>query len=416
VGHKEEKTHQLKPGSSALNVSNNEVVAVCGAGAAGMAAALSAARAGADVVLIEAGRRLGGTVTHALIHTLGGFFDSDGEFLNDGLARALVHSLLDADANTHRRRMGRTWVLAVSPSVYGSVAESWIASEQRIKILDAARVSNVRLEADRIRAIEVSHSQGTLHLCTRTVIDATGTAAVIRLILPNGVDDDERRAAAGLVFILRGVRTGALDFPKGVRALRMLRSAAEDGTLPPSCGKAWLDKGLYDDEVYVKLFVALLDDWQRRENRGEITDEALSTQTAVVSFLRRIPDFTEAYVANQGRLGIRDGGRVRGEYCLTVADVREGRKFADAACRCAWPIEYWDPVSGLSLEYLPDRSYYEIPLAALRVKGFQNLWAAGKCLSADRYAQASARVVGSCWSMGEAVGKAVAASWEPRHE
>jgi len=43
------------------------------------------------------------------------------------------------------------------------------------------------------------------------------------------------------------------------------------------------------------------------------------------------------------------------------------------------------------------------------VCGLRNLWAAGKCLSADRYAQAPARVVGSCRAMGEAAGTAAAA-------
>src|SRR5207249_11898371 len=113
-------------------------------------------------------------------------------------------------------------------------------------------------------------------------------------------------------------------------------------------------------------------------------------------------------VSRPGEVGIRDGGRVRGEYCLSAADVRQGRKFADAACRCDWPIEYWDPDEGVSLEYLPDNSYYEIPLRSLKVQGLHNVWVAGKCLSADRAAQASARVVGSCWAMGETAGEAAA--------
>jgi hypothetical protein len=99
---------------------------------------------------------------------------------------------------------------------------------------------------------------------------------------------------------------------------------------------------------------------------------------------------------------------VRGEYSLSAADVRQARKFADAVCRCCWPIEYWDPEQGVSLEYLAEHDYYEIPLRCLKVQGLRNVWAAGKCLSADRYAQASARVVGSCWSMGEAAGRAAA--------
>jgi hypothetical protein len=45
----------------------------------------------------------------------------------------------------------------------------------------------------------------------------------------------------------------------------------------------------------------------------------------------------------------------------------------------------------------------------LQLAGYENVWAVGKCLSADRYAHASARVVGTCWAMGEAVGSAAAA-------
>ena len=92
---------------------------------------------------------------------------------------------------------------------------------------------------------------------------------------------------------------------------------------------------------------------------------------------------------------------------MTERDVKEGSRFADVACRACWPIEHWHPQKGISLEYLPDGQDYDIPLRSLRVAGFENLWAAGKCLSAEPRAQASARVVGTCWAMGEAVGKNV---------
>jgi hypothetical protein len=158
----------------------------------------------------------------------------------------------------------------------------------------------------------------------------------------------------------------------------------------------------------VKLAVALPDDWPDREARGEITRAARQTQAAVVAFLQGLSGFAGAHVCRTGSLGVRDGGRVRGEYCLTADDVRGGRRFADAACRCAWPIEYWDPEHGVNLEYLPDGQAYDIPLRSLKVQGIANLWVAGKCLAADRLAQASARVAGCCWSMGEAAGQAAA--------
>jgi hypothetical protein len=258
--------------------------------------------------------------------------------------------------------------------------------------------------------VEAVGPGGAFRLRPRAVVDATGTAEVVRLIDPALVQDDPTPAAGGLIFRMRGVLPGSLAFPKGLGVVRALRRAAEDGTLPPTCGQAWVDVGAAEDEAYVKLFVPLPDDWRQREGRGELTRAALGTQSAVVAFLRRLPGFARAEVTRTGCLGVRDGGRVRGEYCLSGADVRQARKFPDAACRCSWPIEYWDPDRGLSLEYLPGDGYYEVPLRALKVRGLRNVWAAGKCLSADRFAQASARVVGTCWAMGEAAGRAAAAT------
>jgi hypothetical protein len=197
---------------------------------------------------------------------------------------------------------------------------------------------------------------------------------------------------------------GALSPLGRLAATRSLREAAIAGTLPPDCDQAWLDNGLYDDELFVKLFIPLDDDWQDEAHQRTIALRAAKTREAVVAMLRRLPDFTNVRITHPGNLGVRDGGGICGEYRLTRSDVLGGRKFEDAACRACWPVEYWDPERGVSLEYLPDGECYEIPLRALRVAGVKNLWAAGKCLSADKYAQASARVVGTCWAMGDAVG------------
>jgi hypothetical protein len=361
-----------------------------------------------DVCLLEARPHLGGTVTHALIHTLGGLYDSAGEFLNRGLALELAEALTAADASVRRRRIGRTWVLSVCPDTYRAVVGCWVEAEPRITVLAGTRASGVMTEADRLVAVEASGPRGAFRLPARAVVDATGTGDVVRRIDAALRHEEPRRGAGGLIFTLRGVAPGALAFPKGLGVVRALRGAAADGTLPPRCGQTWVDAGTHDDEVYVKLLVPIPGDRSDPGWKGAIMRQALDIQAAVVSFLRRLPGFAGATVGRTGGLGVRDGGRVRGEYCLTGADIRQARKFADAVCRCCWPIEYWDADQGVSLEYLPDNDYYEIPLRSLKVRGFRNVWAAGKCLSADREAHASARVVGSCWAMGEAAGTAAA--------
>lgn len=371
-----------------------------------MSAAVVAARQGASVWLIEAGPDVGGTVASVLIHTIGGLFDANGEPVNGGLARELIQRLTRADLSVAARRMGQTFVLSVRPDLYRRVTRAWIAEEPRVVLRLRSRVVRVICDEDRIVIVEFHGPEGTIRVRPRSVVDATGTAEVMRLADPALVTDDAARAAGGLIFTLRNVVPGTLAFPRGIGVVRTLRLAAEHGALAPECGKVWIDTGASDDEVYVKLFVPLTDGW--RERHAEITRQAHAAQAAVTSFLRGLPSFEAAVPARTGVLGVRDGGRVEGEYRLTGDDVRQGRRFADAACRGCWPIEYWHPTDRVTVEYLPGCVTYDIPLRALKVRGLQNVWAAGKCLSADRTAQASARVAGTCWAMGEAAGRAAA--------
>ncbi|TPV95917.1 MAG: FAD-dependent oxidoreductase [Myxococcales bacterium FL481] len=377
-------------------------VVVCGAGAAGISTAIAAARAGGRVCLVESNPSIGGTVAGALIHTLAGFYDSSGEALNDGIAFELLERLLAAGA--WRRRMGRVWVLQVDPQVYQHVAQHWLASLPNIDIQLGARVTRVHQYGARVRGVEIHSHEGTRQIDVRSLVDTTGGGRVVALLEPSLVDHDDTAAAGGWVFRLRNVAPDAMAFPRGIGVVRSLRDAAASGSLPRDCAKAWVDVGLTPDEVYVKLFVPLPPSRDRTDTLARVVRRCENDQSQVLAHLRTLPGFRDATPHGEGGLGVRDDGRVRGEYQLTRDDVKALRKFDDVAARCAWPIEYWDREHGVVLDYLDPGEYYEIPRRSLRVAGVDNLWAAGKCLSADRYAQASARVVGACWAMGEAAG------------
>lgn len=386
-------------------MSRSGVVLVGGAGAAGMAAALAAARAGAEVVLVEESPRVGGTVADCLIHTIGGLFDDAGELLNGGLPAELADALRRADPATGKRRIGRAWVLDADPDVYRAVVTQWL-TKAGVRVLCGARIVRATEANGRVVSATVNRAGEAHEFPARAVIDATGTAEVVRLLGGSLLQPGPTRMAGGLVLRLRGVTPGALAPPRGVAVVRALRSAAADGRLPVECAHAWLDKGLRPDEVFLKLLVSTPADWRERE--AELTRNALAAGGRVTDFLQGVAGFAGAAVFRVGRLGVREGGRVRGEYTLSGDDVRQGGRFPDAACRCAWPVELWDARSGVSLDYLPAGTWYEVPLRALKVAGIANLWAAGKCLSADAEAQASARIAGCCWAMGEAAGRAAA--------
>src|SRR5262249_27459621 len=167
----------------------------------------------------------GGTVSHALIHTLGGLYDGAGEFLNAGLARELADALFRADASVCRRRIGRAWVLSCCPGVYRAVVENWVKAEPRISLHTGTRVCGVVGTSGEIGEVETSGPEGRFRLGARAVIDATGTAEVVRLLDPALVQDDPQRAAGGLIFTLCGVAPGTLAFPKGLGILRAFRAA-----------------------------------------------------------------------------------------------------------------------------------------------------------------------------------------------
>ena len=97
-----------------------------------------------------------------------------------------------------------------------------------------------------------------------------------------------------------------------------------------------------------------------------------------------------------------------GEHILSGAEVLSGAKFPDAAARCAWPVEQWSADGRTKLRYLPTGAHYEIPARSLRAAKIKNLFMAGKTISADVDAIASARVMGCCLATGAAAGQLAA--------
>lgn len=367
-------------------------VLVCGAGAAGLGAAIGASRKGAKVTLIECRPQPGGTVAHALLHTIGGLYDINGALINPGLTSELEDRLVKADTRTTKRRIGRLWVLNASPEVYRSVVEDWIAAEAGVTFLPGCEAIAVEGEKEQSAFVVCRRGGKQLRLDADAFIDCTGVAELVRLFDPRLVEGDETDMLAGLILRISNVSPGAIQFPAGLSLKRAIANAALVGELPESCATGWFDTGVEHDEAYLKLSVSSVPS----------PEEMDGIVNRLMRFLTRMPGFEHAKLDAKGDVAPRGGRRALGEYRLTAADIRVLRRFPDVACRCAWPIEYWDPQLGVRMEYLRGNGYYEIPIGSLKVAGLANVWAAGKCLSAEPLAQASARVAGCCWATGEA--------------
>lgn len=107
----------------------------------------------------------------------------------------------------------------------------------------------------------------------------------------------------------------------------------------------------------------------------------------------------------------RESRRMRGAYILKQQDIVEHRRFDDAVCSGGWPIDTHPPGGIYSAKdscLQRDAGIYQVPLRCLYAQKPDNLFFAGRNLSATHLAFASARVMKTCAGMGQAAGTAAA--------
>ncbi len=98
-----------------------------------------------------------------------------------------------------------------------------------------------------------------------------------------------------------------------------------------------------------------------------------------------------------------------GDYVLTANDIMQGKIFEDTVAYGGWPLDDHNPdgFDGTFSNYsIPVKSPYGIPYRCLYSKNVKNLFFAGRNISATHMATSSARVMGTCSIIGQAVGVA----------
>jgi len=227
------------------------------------------------------------------------------------------------------------------------------------------------------------------------VIDCTGSGAVIqqsgaKQIVP------EALPLAGFSVRLKGVEKDEL-LP--IKVPYILRKAADAGELPAHCSFTHFSP-LEDGEGLCKFSLPA---------ETSRVDAEQTARQAVNLLQKQVPAFHSVEVVQfSPSILQREGIRLKGQSTLTGDDVRRGRSFEDGIARGAWPMEYWNAEKGVQYDYIENGLSYDIPLGALRSENIKNLWAAGRLLSADSAALASARVMGTAIATGEAAGRAAA--------
>jgi len=128
-----------------------------------------------------------------------------------------------------------------------------------------------------------------------------------------------------------------------------------------------------------------------------------------VFFREHLVGCEKSFINDSGvQVGVRQTRQALGRTVLRNHDVLKGTKFRDGIARSPWPIELHSGAVP-KVEWLLN-DFYEIPFGCFVPERGSGLLFAGRCLSAEHEAVASARVTAQCFSYGHAVGHAAALS------
>lgn len=423
----------------------NYDVIVVGAGAAGTIAALSAARAGSRVALVDAAPFPGGELVCGL--PLDSCVNARGEWIQGGILRDLFDRLDAIGGYVGPVFDWRTmYAVCVDPELFKLVIIDALA-EAGVTLHLQTMVDQVQTDgAGRVTAVDTVTRGGHLRLSAPIVLDCSGHADVVdKAGAATEISDDSGLLQPiSLTYRLTGIDFGAyMEFVRdnpgefllaenpviGLTPAQAALKSYEIGLphLALSCDGPLLGGAIASGEMYPCTFVFT---WPTSIARGEVglnttriagvdgTDQAQvnaawpelvgQVKTGMAFCRSNLPGFAHAELsAVAPRPGIRETRRIVGDDRLTDADVIAARKREDGIAKGSHHVD----IHGAGTEQLRipvgNGGSYDIGWGTV-LPQLSNVLVAGRCLSSERGANGSARVMGSCAGMGQTVGLAAA--------
>jgi hypothetical protein len=373
-------------------------VLVCGGGSAGLSAAISAARNGADTLLIERFSYTGGLATGGLIILLLTMDDGAGKQAVGGLCQEIVDRMATRDAVyfppkgqwndpdpklvEHYRRWGLVWgsgphrvrySVAFEPHEFVFAADAMLA-EAGVRILYQTWACEPIVEDGHITTVVVQNKSGRQAIVPRVVIDATGDGD---LFAAAGEPFELERVHPWLWFLLGGVTMS--DNDRGL----FFETKARDRALIPWGGEMRVNRKI-DATDPAEVSESLV------ECRRMVLEEAARLKGSV-------PGFENSYVSLVAdQLGITESRRLQGAYVMSRDDI--DKPFDDTIARTGHWTKY--------------DCTYSIPYRSLLTNGISNLIVAGRCMSVDHRVHHATKEIPPCMATGQAAGTAAALAAE----
>jgi len=401
-------------------------VIVCGGGPAGLGAAIAAARSGARTLIIERLGYFGGMHTGAGVIN---WCDSQGGPIFDEMIQRLA-ALGVVRFNYEERyhvEPGRPNI----DTEFSKMMAMQMLAEARVEVLLLTICHRAIVKDNSVTGVEVVNKAGRTVIEAQVVIDATADADIAATAgceFVIGDPDDGRIQHCNFRAWFEGIdhERARQERPSDEQLLKWIRQAHEDGritppenlfqpqaeTFPYNTRTNNLDVTSWEFER-----VNPLDPWQVSRTLAQCNIAVLQ----LVSFFREyLPGYEACRIRKMADvLGVRESRRIVGYYTLTEGDVRSGSKFEDGIAEACFFMDLHDSPPGRTIPYTAEEiwegrprrgDWYDIPYGCLLPLHIDQILVAGRCISAERIAHGSARVMTTCMYLGTAAGVAAAMS------
>lgn len=418
---------------------------VVGGGTAGCAAAYTAGKLGLKTLLIERKIHLGGTITSGLVIPV---MKSGNNQINTSFREALTAELKRLGGQTTFQN-NSGWF---NPEL-AKIALDNLMKEANVEVFFDTHIIDVKHEDRLIKKIKISkeilsvsndplemeQKKLSVSIGAKYVIDATGNCEIGKICDCRFLEKDKEFQPVTLRFMMGGVDLKTFsdwiieyDKDRNVTTCEVI-----DGEIHMSTAYTW-DKDrkwalepLFADAVkkkilkrydtnYFQLFTVpgmpdtvafncpRIIDYNNSLEVKSISKALLLARQNIYRYLNfcreYFPGFKQAYISNiADMLGVRASRRIMGKYIYTLEDLKAGKTFEHPVVISNYPVDvHSHKQNGSTLKTYCE---YQLPLESLMSADYDNLFVAGRCLSADYMSQGALRVQSSCFSMGEGVAK-----------